>query len=218
MVYSTVSPRTLKGAIVAIDANQPRPFTILFQYNPEKVQRSLQPRLLGGDGGQQLETLRYTGPPVETINVEITIHAAEQLDKGEETAVSFGIHPQLAALEILAYPQSQQVVQNGRLAAQGAIEIGPYTAPLTLFVWGRSRVMPVTLTGFTMQEQLFDTRLNPLQATLTLNMRSLSYADLDSSHRGYHLFLAYQQIKEGLAQRWATGDAGAFTGVDSGRF
>jgi len=207
-------PKLLKGAIVAMDPNQPRPSTILFQYNPEHMQRSLQPQTLGGDGGQQLETLRYTGAPVETLTVEITIHAADQLEQGDPTAASFGIHPQLTALEILAYPQSQQVVQNGRLAEQGAIEIGPYNAPLTIFVWGRSRVMPVTLTGFTIQEQLFGTQLNPLQATVSLSMRTLSYSDLDRSHRGYHLFLAYQQAKESLARNWISGNASAVTGVD----
>ncbi|HSO27768.1 MAG TPA: hypothetical protein VLS48_06830 [Anaerolineales bacterium] len=207
-------PKLLKGAIVAIDPNQPRPSTILFQYNPENVQRSLQPQLLGGSGGQQLETLRYTGAPVETINVEITIHAADQLEKGDNTAVSFGIHPQLTALEILAYPPSAQVVQNGRLADQGAIEIGPYTAPLTLFVWGRNRVMPVTLSSFTIQEQLFGATLNPIQATVSLAMRALSYSDLNSSHRGYHLFLAYQQVKEKMARMWIAGGDSAATGVE----
>jgi hypothetical protein len=214
MSHSRLGGQILKGAIVAIDPNQQRPSTILFQYNPESVQRSLQPQMLGGDGGQQLETLRYTGAPVETLTVEITIHAADQLARGEPTAVAHGIHPQLTALEILAYPPSQQVVQNGRLAAQGAIEIGPYTAPLTLFVWGRSRVMPVTLTGFSLQEQLFDARLNPLQATVTLSMRTLSISDLDRSHPGYHLFLAYQQGKETMARSWITGNNSALTGVD----
>ena len=214
MSYSPLSPQMLKGAIVAIDPDTAKPSTILFQYNPEGVKRSLKPQMLGGEGGQQLATLRYSGAPEETISVEITIHAADDLEKGKPIALSSGIHPQLAALEILAYPPSQQVVDNSRLAADGAIEIGPYRAPLTLFVWGRNRVMPVLLTSLSVQEQLFDNTLNPIQATVSLEMRALSYSDLNPSHKGYHLFLAYQQDKETMSRSWISGDSRA-TGINS---
>lgn len=218
MSQSPLRPPMLKGAIVAIDAHTARPATILFQYNPEGVQRSLQPQMLGGDGGQQLETLRFIGAPVETIQVEITLHATDQLEQGQTTASQLGIHPQLAALEVLTYPQSQQVVDNGKLLDQGMIEIGPYNAPLTLFVWGRQRVMPVLLTSFSVQEQLFGNTLNPIQATVSLGMRTLSYSDLDRNHKGYHLFLAYQRGKENMAQKWIRGNAQDVTGLDSNRF
>ena len=213
MSPSPLSPQMLKGAIVAIDPDTAKPATILFQYNPEGVRRSLTPQVMGGEGGQQLETLRYTGAPQETISVEITLHAANDLEKGSPTAIASGIHPQLAALEVLTYPSSQQVVDNSRLAGQGAIEIGPYRAPLTLFVWGRNRVMPVLLTSLSVQEQLFDNTLNPIQATVTLEMRTLSYSDLNASHKGYHLFLAYQQDKETMSKSWVSGDSRA-TGVN----
>jgi hypothetical protein len=212
MSYSPLGPQLLKGAIVAIDPDTARPSTILFQYNPEGVRRSLKPQILGGEGGQQMQTLRYTGAPEETISVEITIHAADDLERGRPTTLAVGIHPELAALEILAYPNSQQVIDNTRLASQGAIEIGPYKAPLTLFVWGRNRVMPVLLTGVSIQEQLFDNTLNPIQATVSLEMRALSYSDLDPSNKGYHLFLAYQKDKETMSKMWITGKSDA-TGV-----
>ena len=204
----------LRGALIEFTESFPIPLpnVILFQYNPEAVKRSLKPQMLGGEGGQQLETLRYTGAPEETISVEITLHAADDLEKGKPTAISSGLHPQLAALELLAYPSSQQVVANSKLAGQGAIEIGPYRAPLTLFVWGRNRVMPVLLTSLSIQEQLFDNTLNPIQATVSLELRVLSYSDLASDHQGYHLFLAYQQSKETLSQSWITRDSRA-TGV-----
>jgi hypothetical protein len=212
MTYSPLGPQLLKGAIVAIDPDTARPSTILFQYNPEGVKRSLKPQVLGGEGGQQMQTLRYTGAPEETISVEITIHAADDLERGRPTTLVVGIHPELAALEVLTYPNSQQVIDNTRLTSQGAIEIGPYKAPLTLFVWGRNRVMPVLLTGLSVQEQLFDNMLNPIQATVSLEMRALSYSDLDPSHKGYHLFLAYQKEKETMSKIWISGTSDA-TGV-----
>ncbi|MEL6823851.1 MAG: hypothetical protein AAFP70_19010, partial [Calditrichota bacterium] len=46
----------------------------------------------------------------------------------------------------------------------------------------------------------FDGRLNPIRATVSLNMRVLNYSDLDSSNRDYHQFLAYQQFLEAEAK------------------
>lgn len=211
-------PRLLKGAIVAIDPANPRPSTIVFQYNPEAVQRSLQPQMVGADQGQPSQTVRFAGAPVETLNVDVTIDATDQLEREEPTSLDMGIYAQLTALEMLVYPRSQQVIQNARLLAQGTLEVGPYAAPITLFIWGPNRVLPVSLTSFTIQEQAFDTRLNPIRATVSLAMRALSYSDLDSSHKGYHLFLAYQQAKETMARRGITGDPGAAIGVDVNRF
>ena len=80
-----------------------------------------------------------------------------------------------------------------------------YDAPLTLFVWGPQRVLPVQLTSMTVTETIFDAQLNPIQATVKLEMRALTYSDLDPNHKGYSLFLAYQKSKEGQARRGATG-------------
>ena len=44
-------PRLLKGAIVAIDPATSGRSTIVFQYNPETVKRSLEPQLAGAEGG-----------------------------------------------------------------------------------------------------------------------------------------------------------------------
>ena len=145
------------------------------------------------------------------------IDATDQLEAGDQQAVSMGIYPQLTALEMLLYPQSQQVTQNNQLLSQGNIEIGPYVAPLTLFIWGGNRVLPVLLTGLSSREELFDNHLNPIRATVTLNMRALSYSDLDSSHKGYHLFLAYQQAKEVMARKGLASDPSKAIGVNVNR-
>ncbi len=73
------------------------------------------------------------------------------------------------------------------------------TAPRTLFVWGPNRVLPVRLQGYEVTEELFDTALNPLRATATLNLRVLSYSDVPPSDPDYHQFLSYQQELERLA-------------------
>lgn len=210
-------PRLLKGAIVAIDLSTNQRSAIVFQYNPETLSRSLQPQMAGGEQGQRSPVVRYTGAPVETVTLDVMIDATDQLEVGNAQASSLGIHPQLTALEMLLYPQSQQVIQNNQVLSQGSIEVGPYVAPLTLFIWGGNRVLPVLLTGLSSREELFDNHLNPIRATVTVSMRTLSYSDLDSSHKGYHLFLAYQQAKEVMARQGLSSNPDAAIGVNINR-
>ncbi|MEA3323827.1 MAG: hypothetical protein U9Q37_01640, partial [Euryarchaeota archaeon] len=94
------SPRLIKGAIVGIDIFNPLASVILFQYNPDTLTRTLQAKM-SGEGGDRSEALRLKGAPEETITLDIEIDATDQLEKAEGTAVSMGIYPQLAALEML---------------------------------------------------------------------------------------------------------------------
>lgn len=211
-------PRILKGAIVAINDTSPQPTTIAFQYNPETVKRSLQPQMVGGNQGDRSQLVRYTAAPTETIDLEVYIDAIDQLETGDANAIQAGIYPQLSLLEMLVYPASQQVIQNDLLLATGTLEIAPMAAPLTLFVWGPNRVLPVVLNSLSISEELFDTNLNPIRATLSLSMRALSYSDLSTGTQGYNLFLAYQQAKEAMAAQGLSSNANAATGIQGNRF
>jgi hypothetical protein len=194
------SPQIMKGAIIGMDLFNPLASTIIFQYNPETMTRSLEARTTGGtDGGDKSEALRLTGPPKETITISIELDAVDQLEKGDPQAVSSGVYPALSALEMLLYPKSAKVIADAVLAQFGNIEIIPPEAPLTLFVWGPQRVLPVRITSFSITEQAYDTELNPIQAKVDLSMYVLSYADLKITHPGYSLFLAYQIAKEIMA-------------------
>jgi len=194
------SPRLHKGAIIGLDPFNPLASTIVFQYNPETMTRSLEARTTGGtDGGDKSEALRLTGPPKETITISIELDAVDQLEKGDPLAVAMGVYPALSALEMLLYPKSAKVISDAILARAGSIEIIPPEAPLTLFVWGPQRVLPVRITSFSITEQAYDTALNPIQAKVDLSMYVLSYADLKTTHPGYSLFLAYQVAKEAMA-------------------
>lgn len=207
-------PRILKGAIVAIDPNTRQPATVAFQYNPETVRRSLQPQTAGGEQGQRSLAVRFTGAPLETIDLEIQIDCVDPLESGDAAATANGIYPQLSLLELLAYPTSQQVIQNNALLATGTLEIAPLTAPLALFIWGPNRVLPVRIQTVTIAEELFDPQLNPVRATVSLSLRALSYSDLDASTQGYNLFLAYQQTKEAMSRQAAAGNPNGVTGVN----
>src|SRR5204863_5433738 len=109
-----------------------------------------------------------------------------------------------AALEMLFYPKSSMVIANLALATAGSLEIIPVEAPLTLFVWGPQRVLPVRITSFSITEEAFDTQLNPTRAKIDLTLQVLSYYDLKVANPGFSLFTAYQISKEIMATRNTT--------------
>lgn len=196
------SPRLLKAALVGVDPDNPLASVIAFQYNPDTLTRRLEARAAGGGGeggGARSEAFRLAGPPRETISFTAVIDAADLLERGDRLAGQLGVHPTLAALEMLLYPKSLRVLKNLALAEAGTIEIIPPEAPLTLFVWGVKRVLPVRLSGLTITEEAFDPQLNPILARAELSLLVLSYADLDPGHTGHAMFLAHQVIKETMA-------------------
>ena len=125
-----------------------------------------------------------------------------------------GIYPQLSALEMLVYPKSSLVIANSVLLALGTIEIIPPSAPLTIFVWGAKRAVPVKITEFSITEEAHDAALNPIRAKVSLGLRVLSYADLPLTNPGYGLFLAHQVIKEAMAVVGSAGGLGDVIGGD----
>ena len=207
-------PKTLRGALVGVDVLNPIASVIVFQYNPDTLERTLQPQgSEGGDDAAPGEILRLKGPPIETIKVEVEIDATDQLEVAEGQATKSGIHPQLAALEMLVYPKSATVIANTILLAAGTIEVIPPAAPLTMLVWGPRRVLPVKVAEFSITEEAHDAALNPIRARVSLSLRVLSYADLPISNPGHALFLAHQVAKEAMA----TGaSAGGLTDVIGG--
>lgn len=192
------SPRLLKGAIIGVDIFNPLASIIVFQYNPDTISRTLQAQTFGEEGDKS-EALRLKGAPVETIKLDVEIDATDQLEKGDTLATLSGIYPQLSALEMLIYPKSALVIANTILAATGTIEVVPPLAPLTLFIWGANRVVPVKITDFSITEEAHDVNLNPIRAKVSLGLRVLSYNDLSITNPGYYVFLAHQMIKEAFA-------------------
>jgi hypothetical protein len=100
---------------------------------------------------------------------------------------------------MLLYPKTAAVIANMVAARAGNIEILPPKAPLTLFVWGPARVVPVRITGMTITEEQYDPQLNPTRAKVDLKLNVLSYHDLSITNPGQAIFFAHQVIKELLA-------------------
>lgn len=207
------SPRLVKGGIVLIDPVMSMVQRIItLQYNPETLTRSFQIQGAGGEGGDRSEALRLMGPPVESIKLEAEIDATDQLEFPEDNpdTVKLGIHPQLAALETMLYPSSTQLILNNILAQIGTLEIIPMEAPLSLFIWGKQRILPVRITEFSITEEAFDPSLNPIRAKVSLGMRVLSVDDLGFEHKGGSLFMNYLQAKEQLMRKNQGGTLNTF--------
>lgn len=202
------SPRLQKGAIIGVDLFNPLASVVVFQYNPESLTRRLTARAANPDPARG-EALRLAGPPQETINLTVEIDAADQLERSDAIAETLGIHPALASLEMLLYPKSAVMIANEVLARVGVIEVVPPEAPLTLFVWGMKRILPVRLGEFSVTEEFFDPDLNPIRAKVTLGMSVLTYYDLGLLSVGGALSMANQVAKEVMA---TMGSAGAIAG------
>jgi hypothetical protein len=198
------SPRLLKGALVVYATKLPVPSSIVvFQYNPETLGRSLYDESFGGDprlpGGDATAVL---GPPLEMFDLTVELDAVDQLENGDPLARDLGIHPALAALELMLYPPAEVLVQIRGLARVGVSMISPAELPIVLLVWGLARVVPVRVTSVSVNELAYDERLNPIQATVALGMTALTEAQLRRAGPPWSaLGLVTQKAKERAARR-----------------
>jgi hypothetical protein len=198
------SPKLIKGGLVLIDPNSGRILRIIkLQYNAETLTRTVTPQAIAGDGQDRSQALRLKGPAVETINLAADLDATDQLEFPDQNAaaVEVGLLPQLAALETIVYPSSAVLQANDALVGAGTLEIAPMETPLTLFIWSKSRILPVRITSFSVTEDAFDPSLNPIRAKVSLGLRVLSVDDLGFQHKGGSLFMNYLRTKEQLATR-----------------
>jgi len=202
------SPRLVKGGIVTMDPDTSAVKSVIaLQYNPDSLSRTLQIQAMpGGQDGVRVDVLRLRGPAVETIKLEAELDATDQLEFPRQfpNAVQYGLLPQLSQLEMLINPTVETLQADDAMANAGTLEIIPLEQPLTLFVWSKSRVVPVRLTDFSVTEEAFDPSLNPIRAKVSLGLRVLSVDDLGFSHPGGRMFMTYLANKEQLASRAAS--------------
>lgn len=195
------APKTLKGGFIQMDAEGKAVLrTVSFQYNPDTLSRTLVPRAAKAEGGDRLEGLRLTGPPVETMKLEIELDATDRLEKPDQNpaTVANGIAPELAELELMITPASADLEGAARLALTGTIEVLPLPSPMLLLVLGSNRVIPVRIAEFAVVEEAFDVALNPIRARISLGLRLLSSDDLAHGSKGAELFLAALRRREKL--------------------
>lgn len=213
MTAPPISPRLVRGGLVLTDADTGALQRIIgLQYNPDTLTRSFQIKGTGAEGGDRSEALRLKGPAVESIKLEAELDATDRLAAADGPTVRLGLQRELATLELLVHPTSRQLSANAALAMRGELEIVPARTPLTLFVWGPNRVVPVRVTEFSITEEAFDVALNPMRAKVSLGLRVLSIDDLGFATRGGGLFMSYLSRKEQLSSS-ATAGTFAILGI-----
>lgn len=117
----------------------------------------------------------------ETVNFELRLDASDALDLGVAPAQFLGIAPQLATLELMTYPKEESVLGAalGTLlgGAQGFSFTRDPNPPLILFIWGVQRILPVNINSLSITETEFDRLLNPIRATVTVNLTVIEGAN-----------------------------------------
>ncbi|MEZ6242090.1 MAG: hypothetical protein R3B57_03515 [Phycisphaerales bacterium] len=206
------SPNLLKGALIAFPSQTAVVPTsvILFQYNPQQVSRSLAQRTEAGaeqsKSTAQDDAQKTLGPPEESYFLSILLDATDYLESPEQHAIvaAMGLHPVLAALEMLLYPSTTQVLLTTALSALGVAELSPQELPLVMLVFGGERVVPVRLESISVTEEAFDPLLNPIRARVDLSMKVLTYLEQPQGSVGRAAYLTYQVRKEVSAALYPT--------------
>ncbi|RME42948.1 MAG: hypothetical protein D6791_16625, partial [Chloroflexi bacterium] len=157
-----------------------------------------------GRAAAREDVLRVQGPPIETIDITITLDAADQLAEPESypRTAAYGLQPALAALELLLYPAGSAKLDLSNLLNPRLTPVTRAEAqtPLVLFIWGKTRLLPVQITRFGVSEQAFDPDLNPIRATVDLSMRVLTSVELAQDNIGLFAYNTTQIQKEALAR------------------
>jgi hypothetical protein len=211
-------PWLLKGALVVFGAPIPVPTNIIiFQYNPETMTRKIEfPNGKQSGGNSCLnsgDTRNVTQPPIESYSVTVELDAADQIEESDSVTLAVGLHPALAALELLLYPSSTVMLLNEALALFGSSQITPPQTPLVLFVWGAARVVPVQVTSVSISETGFDQLLNPIQAKVDLAMRSLTETELSDAGQPFSTLGIVNQVAKEVMARFQIG--GIVAGAES---
>jgi hypothetical protein len=179
----------LRGALIEYKSDflGPLPNVVIFQFNPESLTRNIQIPSRP-TGATSRETSQAGEVPVETISLTAHFSAADQLGKDEFLARTFGIGPQLAALEQMVHPTGKisglvgaaiDAIGDALFGGGGDVAAQPIPReqyPRILFIWGLTRVLPIVIDSMSVTEQHFDHLLNPIQAEVSL---SLSVMTLD---------------------------------------
>jgi hypothetical protein len=173
------SPRVLKGALVVFETPVPVPTNVIaFQINPDSVSRTFRQQQGESDESSGAGDTMFVLPPTETLALSVELDAADQLEAEDAVTIATGLHPTLAALELLLYPSSIDLILDKALALAGSARIRPGRVPIVLLVWGPLRVLPVRVESVSITEEAFDPRLNPIRAKAELSLRTLTEREL----------------------------------------
>lgn len=178
-------PPYQRGGFIQYDDNSSGTIinSVAFQFNPENLTRTIEipPK---PTGTAKREKNQVGDKPVEKITLTIQFSAADSLGANNPQSRQYGISPQLAILQKMATPvgnsgasQTKPVDKTGSKTNNDSKSQKSPTKPIPrnkyakiLFVWGDTRVLPVSIESLSIKEQQFDARLNPVQAEVSIGL------------------------------------------------
>lgn len=185
----------LRGALVEYGEGLigPIPNVVIFQFNPESLTRSLNipERPTGANNRESTQAGEKT---FETISFKAHFSAADELGDKKVLARAFGVGPRLCALEKMVHPSDvlggllgaaldavgDALGLGGGGAADPAQPIPREKFPKIIFIWGLTRVLPVTINSMRITEAQYDFLLNPTQAEVDIEL-TVNAADICST-------------------------------------
>ena len=184
-------PKILRGAFVEYGLSIP-PLFVVFQFNPVQLTRNRTLTYRLGEEAQRAGPRKAHQNPIykdltklrddqivtiqeETIGFEIRLDATDKLNEGDAITEQFGISPQLSTLELMVHPKEESLLGAVLSSLLGSSSNAfSFTKspnpPMILFIWGRKKVLPVNINSMNITETEFSTDLNPIRATVAVNL------------------------------------------------
>ena len=162
-----------KGAFALFSSPPIREKRVSFQYNPEQLTRV---QNYNDSSNLISESIRFT--------LILHVDALPKLDDPKKFPVS--IYPQLAALERIFEAQTVRVS-----AGFPGMRIGRQPSVLA-FTWGQ-RTVPIRIQRFVIKEQIFNTELEPVYATIDVQLRLMTVKELANSEIGLKMLRNYRK-------------------------
>lgn len=168
-----MSRKIQKGAFALFSPPPTREKRVAFQYNPEQLTRV---QNYNDSSNLISESIRFT--------LILHVDALPEHDLPDDIEVS--IYPQLAALERIFEAQTIRVS-----AGFPGMRINRQPAVLA-FTWGQ-RTVPIRIQRFVIKEQIFNTKLEPVYATIDVQLRLMTAKELANSEIGLQMLRKYQK-------------------------
>lgn len=178
----TGSPKLSRGALVQLvdSVIGIEPSIVPFQYYPMTLSISIapfNPNEIEQSGRGQIAPTSQPYEPKRTFTAEIELDATDQLADEEPVATNVGIGDRLAALEQLLFPSEGLIGEL--ISAVGDLTGNPQppkraSVPIVLLILGPSRILPVRITNYAVEESQFLPSLDPMMAKISLTMEVLT--------------------------------------------
>ena len=184
----TESTSYLRGAFIAYESGgyPDKRRLIPFRFNPESLSRSLsveQGQSGSGTEGSASSTSSTasggasdasSGSVKESFKVLVRVDFADRLEAAQNLPAELGVAPEIAAIEDLLYPAESEA----EASSDGTEPVRQkLPRPTVLLVWGRKRVLPVKITGLTINEAMYNSQLNPVRADIEVSIEVLGELD-----------------------------------------